>query len=104
MQNVTFDAHASGDPDGEITSYQWDFGDNSSESTTSYATTHDYALSGTYNVTLTVTDDSGLSSSVTHILRVEDVIPEYPSILTLLLTMVVTLSILILCKRNHKKK
>ena len=54
---VTFDASASFDPDGTITSYDWDFGDGSTQSTTAPVITHDYTVSGTFVVTLTVHDD-----------------------------------------------
>ncbi|WP_410508920.1 S8 family serine peptidase [Methanosarcina hadiensis] len=52
---VTFDGSASYDSDGSIASYNWDFGDGS---TGSGATTkHIYLATGTYTVTLKVTDD-----------------------------------------------
>ena len=53
---------ASSDPNTEdILTYLWDFGDemNSTEASPTYV----YAAAGTYNVTLTVTDDGGLSDS-----------------------------------------
>jgi len=53
----TFDGSGSYDPDGVITSYEWDFGDGHSSS--SNITTHSYSTSGVYNVTLTVTDNIG---------------------------------------------
>jgi serine protease len=49
--------------DGSIVSWSWDFGDG--ESDTSANPVHTYASSGKYNVALTVTDDIGLSGSVT---------------------------------------
>ena len=60
----TFDASGSSDSDGSITSYTWTFGDG--ETAASAAPTHIYSTSGTYDVTLTVTDDQGDSTSVTH--------------------------------------
>lgn len=51
------DASASSDPDGQITSYAWDFGDGSSGS--GKLDGHVFAANGTYDITLTVTDDRG---------------------------------------------
>src|SRR5438093_770485 len=62
---VTFNATASYDPDGTITSYSWDFGD-SSPAGSGVTKTHAYPLAGTYLVTLNVTDNSSLWSRVTH--------------------------------------
>ncbi len=52
----------SSDPDGTITAYSWDFGDGSPAVTTQIAP-HTYAASGTYTVTLTVTDNLGATNS-----------------------------------------
>ncbi len=60
-ETVTFNATGSYDPDGNITSYFWDFGDNSTG--TDNITTHSYADDGIYTVTLNVTDDDGLSDT-----------------------------------------
>ena len=59
---ITFDASSSYDPDGDIVSYVWDFGDGTTED--GVVTTHAYAAHGTYLLALTVTDDDGLNSSV----------------------------------------
>jgi len=62
-QTITFDASSSYDPDGTIVSYEWDFGDGSEETTTSPTIQHSYSIAGTYTVTLTVTDNDGLTNS-----------------------------------------
>lgn len=62
--SASFDASASGDPDGSIVSYEWDFGDGSTSSTATPFTSHVYAaVAATYTVGLTVTDDSGNTTS-----------------------------------------
>jgi YVTN family beta-propeller protein len=60
----SFDAAASSDRDGTIASYRWDFGDDRSVTTTGPTVSHSYARSGSYAVTLTVTDDEGCSSAL----------------------------------------
>jgi hypothetical protein len=52
---VTFDARASADPDGPVSSYQWDFGDGTKG--TGATATHRYRRRGTYTVRLTVGDN-----------------------------------------------
>ena len=54
---VTFDAGASDDPDGSIVSYLWEFGDGASAMVGTPTTTHIYTSEGSYNASLTVTDD-----------------------------------------------
>ncbi|WP_246190459.1 PKD domain-containing protein [Agromyces agglutinans] len=58
----SFDAAASTDPDGTITSYAWAFGDGATG--TGATATHTYGASGTYQVSLTVTDDDGGQGTV----------------------------------------
>jgi glucose/arabinose dehydrogenase len=58
---VALDASASTDPDGQITSYVWNFGDLTSGS--SRITSHVYTAAGTYNVSLTVTDNESFTST-----------------------------------------
>ncbi|RLC79204.1 MAG: hypothetical protein DRJ03_23935 [Chloroflexi bacterium] len=60
---ITFDASKSYDPDGTIVSYEWDFGDGSTANGS--VVTHAYKKSGTFTVTLTLTDDDGQVSTVT---------------------------------------
>jgi PKD repeat protein len=61
---TAFDASGSTDSDGSIASYAWDFGDGMTGSGVSPS--HTYATSGTYPVTLTVTDDDGAIGTVSH--------------------------------------
>jgi PKD repeat protein len=54
----------SDDPEGDIDSWNWDFGDGS-EGSTQRNPTHTFPATGSYQVTLTVTDQGGNSDSVT---------------------------------------
>jgi len=92
---ITFDATASTDPDGTIVSYMWDFGNGEqpvsngtgrpvespgSLSTSTVTTipdpvkvvTKSFNVPGTYNVTLTLTDNSGHQAMVQKKVIVED--------------------------------
>ena len=76
-QSVTFDASSSYDPDGNITNYEWDFGDGNITNTTEEKIKHSYSEAGSYKVTLTVTDDKGATNSTTKIITV---MPEKPRV------------------------
>ncbi len=71
--SILFDASASADPDGNIESYTWDFGDN----TTGIGSTvsHVYPVSRNYVVNLTVMDDQGDTNSATKVINVKPRIP-----------------------------
>lgn len=58
------------DSDGTIASRAWSFGDNSTSSQTN--PTHTYAKSGSYQVSLTVTDNNGATSTTTKNITVDD--------------------------------
>lgn len=58
----TFDGTCSSDPDGYIVSYNWDFGDGSND--VGPTVTHVYGTAGIYRVTLTVTDNQGISQEM----------------------------------------
>ena len=58
----TADSAGSADPDGQIVSYVWNWGDGTAGSTGENAI-HPYAEAGTYLVTLTVTDNNGSTDS-----------------------------------------
>jgi PKD repeat protein len=67
---ISFDGSASRDPDGSVVSYLWNFGDGGTAS--GAAPVHVYAAAGSYAVTLTVTDNDGLSDSATTTAQVSD--------------------------------
>ena len=70
---VTF-TNMSTDPDGKVTTWHWSFGDGSQS--TEKNPVHQFPDDGTYTVTLTVTDDSGVTSSpVTHKITVTNAPP-----------------------------
>ncbi len=62
----SFDASASGDSDGNITSYEWDYGDGSAETTAGPSASHAYDPAGAYVVTLKVTDNDGGTGTTTR--------------------------------------
>jgi PKD repeat protein len=67
-ETIEFDAAASGDEDGTIETYEWDFGDGTTA--TGLETTHSYSTDGDYTVSLTVTDDDGLTDTATQTVTV----------------------------------
>jgi serine protease len=66
--SVSFDASASSDIDGTLTSYSWDFGDGSAAAS-GQLTSHVYLTPGAYTATLRVTDDDGATASSSRMLR-----------------------------------
>lgn len=61
---VNFSSAGSSDPDGTIAAYKWDFADGTAPSSSANPG-HVYANPGTYQVALTVTDDTGDSTTTT---------------------------------------
>lgn len=59
----------SSDPDGNIASRSWNFGDGATSTSTNPS--HSYAAAGTYSVMLTVLDNQGASGSVSKNVSVE---------------------------------
>ena len=66
---VVFDGTGSSDPDGLIVTYDWDFGDGVTGSGVTQS--HAYVDPGIYTLTLTVTDNNGLTDSATSIVTIE---------------------------------
>jgi glucose/arabinose dehydrogenase/PKD repeat protein len=68
---VKFDGSGSSDPDnGDTLSYFWDFGDGSTETTTTPTTSHTYSTKGTYTASLRVRDNHG-ALSATDTVRID---------------------------------
>ena len=67
---VTFNASASYSPGGDVTSYQWNFGDGNTTEVSECITKHTYALPGNYTVTLKVTDDNNFSNTAAKTITV----------------------------------
>ncbi len=67
---IYFDGSTSTDADGTISKYDWSFGDNTSAS--GIKVDHTYTKSGTYTVTLKVTDNKGGVTSASQSISVVD--------------------------------
>ena len=80
-ENITFNGSASYDSDGYIKLWSWDFGNQKTGE--GEIINHSYLEPGTYNVTLTVTDNHGLKSSdETEVIILQaNSPPEIPTIL-----------------------
>jgi len=72
-KDVTFDASASGDYDGTITTYEWSFGDTTSGE--GEIITHSYPAYQTYIATLTVTDNDDRTNSISKTFTLSDHVP-----------------------------
>jgi len=66
---VAFDASASSDSDGSITSYSWIFGDNTAPGSGA-TVSHQYQTAGTFTATLRVTDNRAATASTTRVVTV----------------------------------
>ncbi|MCX6807657.1 MAG: PKD domain-containing protein, partial [Patescibacteria group bacterium] len=68
------------DEDGSIVSYQWDFGDGSTSATGQKAE-HTYSKIGQYELSMTITDNDGLSTTKKQIIKVRAPEPTPPIVL-----------------------
>jgi PKD repeat protein len=73
---LSFNANGSTDSDGTIASYVWNFGDGGTGNGLNI--THTYNAAGNYDITLTVTDNGGLSHSATHRVVIEKPVIKRP--------------------------
>lgn len=69
-QEISFSAVNSTDPDKDDLTYSWEFGDG--ETGSKMEVDHTYAVEGTYEVNLTVTDEEGLNDTVSMEVEVID--------------------------------
>jgi len=69
---VQFDGSGSYDPDGTISSYEWDFGDGQHSNCSSPV--HSFFSPGDYEVSLTVIDDDGSSDTDFCTVTVEEIV------------------------------
>ena len=73
---VQFSSNGSLDADGSIVSYAWNFGDGNTSATANPV--HVYVAAGTYNVSLTVTDDAGDSTADATTATIEAIVVNAP--------------------------
>jgi PKD repeat protein len=71
-QTVVFDATASSDPDGDIVTYTYEFGDGTSVTTSADRVPHTFTTSGPVRLAwrIVVTDDAGLQDAVTGTIKI----------------------------------
>ena len=76
-ENVTFDASAASDPDGNITGYDWEIerSDGYADDFTGETVTIAFDSGGNYEATLTVTDNGGRSTTETQTVTVDNSAP-----------------------------
>lgn len=101
---IYFNASASYDPDGSIVSYTWGFGDGKITTTSAATINHTYTTPGTYNVTLTVTDDDGLTDDEVKVFTVEAAPWPLSLIVAIILLIVAATATAIYFVRKWKKQ
>jgi len=75
-QEVTFDGSGSSDPDDDLASYVWDFGDGNTQALyDDTPVTHSYPNTGRYVASLTVTDNDGAYARDFMLVNVRNLAP-----------------------------
>jgi PKD repeat protein len=54
----------------DVTEYDWDFGDGTAHNTAQMYPSHNYAYTGDFNVSLTITNTSGCKNKISHLVSV----------------------------------
>ncbi|MDY6817223.1 MAG: PQQ-binding-like beta-propeller repeat protein, partial [Halobacteriales archaeon] len=75
-ESISFDASGSSDPDGSITTYEWDWTSDGTYDSTGKTATHQYETGGNHTVTLRVVDDDNDANTTTKTVTV--FVPEWP--------------------------
>jgi len=101
---IQFNASASYDPDGSIVSYAWNFGDGNITTTSAPTINHTYTTPRTYNVTLTVTDDDGLTDDEVKTVTVEAAPWPLSLIIVIILLIVAATATAIYLVRKWRRK
>lgn len=69
---ISFNGTSSEDPDGQITSYEWDFGDESPVDTRGPFVSHRFSQAGQYRVKLTVIDSGHAQDSAVQVIEIAE--------------------------------
>jgi PKD repeat protein len=110
-ETVALNASASDDPDGTIVSYDWDFGDGASGN--GLIAEHAYTVAGNYTITLTVTDNDGLSQTMRKDIEVKEApstgipLELYMAVIGIMVITIIAIAFYYLksrARRAHEKK
>jgi PGF-pre-PGF domain-containing protein len=69
---ISFDAANSSDPDGSISSYDWDFDNDGSIEASGKTVSYSFSSTGEYQVSLTVTDNESAIGTASQVITVGD--------------------------------
>lgn len=70
-EEISFDASGSSDPDGSISTFEWDFDGDETFEETGEQVSHIYSEAGDFSATLRVTDDDGAEDTITKTVSVD---------------------------------
>ena len=70
-ETVTFNGSDSFDFDGEVVAYMWDFDADGKADSNDVIAEASFSAAGSYDVTLTITDNDGNSDSITYAVDVK---------------------------------
>jgi len=107
-QIITYNASASYDFDGNITSYIWDFGDGNVTTESDPVITHSYVTNGTFIITIVVIDNDGLNSTAIGYIDIYPATNNGGTVYLLLLfsgiCIAILATVLLMRRREHKQR